>query len=61
MGTIICLNEYFFRERMQWYFREGCSENLYIIENRDCEPGAWMIIHEVLIAHESSYSVEMRG
>jgi len=33
---------------------------MYIVENEDCEPGAWRI-HEVFIAHESYSFVEIRG
>jgi hypothetical protein len=28
----------FFREKIQEYSKERCSENIYEIENEDCEP-----------------------
>jgi hypothetical protein len=37
----------FFRERKQWYFRERCYENIYVIENGNYELEVWRI-HEVL-------------
>jgi hypothetical protein len=33
-----CLSKYLFREKIQWYFWERCSENMYVIKNKDHEP-----------------------
>jgi len=33
-----CLSKYLIKEKMQWYFRERYSKNIYVIENEDHEP-----------------------
>jgi hypothetical protein len=36
VGTLWCLNKYLFREKIQEYSGEKCSENIYAVENEDC-------------------------
>jgi hypothetical protein len=37
VGTLQYLNKYIFRERKYKNIIKKCSENIYIVENEDCE------------------------
>jgi hypothetical protein len=38
LRTFRCLSKYLFREKVQWYFKKKCSENMYAVENIDSKP-----------------------
>jgi hypothetical protein len=59
MGTLRCLNKYLFRERKYNNIIERCSENIHVVEIKDCEPLFWRF-RGVFIAHEFCPFVKKR-
>jgi hypothetical protein len=59
VGTLQYLNKYIFRERKYKNIIKKCSENIYIVENEDCEP-LFLGSHGVFIAHDSCLFVEKK-